>query len=34
MEDASGTDFDRSVEGTTTTLRPKIELYGALPNDL
>ncbi|XXG65932.1 hypothetical protein AAC387_Pa05g3515 [Persea americana] len=24
----------QSVEGTTTTLRPKIELYGALPNDL
>jgi len=34
MEDASGTCFSRSVEGTTTTLRPKIELYGALPNDL
>lgn len=34
MEDASGTSFSRSGEGTTTTLRPKIELYGALPNDL
>jgi hypothetical protein len=46
MEDASGTCFSRSGEGvyvnrarlkgegTTTTLRPKIELYGALPNDL
>jgi hypothetical protein len=31
MEDASGTCFSRSVEGTT--LRPKIELYGALPNE-
>ena len=34
MEDASGTSFSQSVEERTITLRPKIELYGALPNDL
>ncbi|KAK9033313.1 hypothetical protein V6N11_018346 [Hibiscus sabdariffa] len=34
MEDASGTSFSQSVEERTITLRPKIELYGALLNDL
>ncbi|KAK8485792.1 hypothetical protein V6N11_034319 [Hibiscus sabdariffa] len=34
MEDVSGISFSQSVEERTITLCPKIELYGALLNDL